>query len=179
MAAPIDFLGVNYYTRRVIAHDRGGRGPGRAALATRQVYWPFAPRADFDEWEIAPEGLYRTLVRVQREYRPASIVVTENGTSWPDRPGPDGAIHDQVRIRYLARHAAAVHQAIEEGAAVRGYLVWSFLDNFEWGFGFDKRFGLVHVDHDTQRRTVKDSARWYGRLAAENRLAASDANAAT
>ncbi len=158
MAAPLDFLGVNYYTRRVIAHDPAGRGPGRAALATRQVYWPFVPRADFDEWEIAPEGLYRTLLRVQREYRPPAMYVTENGTSWPDQPGPDGAVHDLLRIRYLARHTAAVRQAIADGAGVRGYFA-------------------VHVDYDTQRRTVKDSGHWYARLAAANRFPLSDANA--
>ena len=176
IAAPLDFLGVNYYTRRVIAHHPAGRGPGRAALATRQVDWPFVPRADFDEWEIAPEGLYRTLLRVQRQYRPPAMMVTESGTSWPDRPGPDGLVHDPVRIRYLALHAAAVRQAIDDGCDVRGYFVWSILDNFEWGFGFTKRFGLVHVDYQTQRRTVKDSGRWYARLAAEGRFPRSDAS---
>ena len=178
IAAPLDFLGINYYTRRVIAHDPAGRGPGHAALASRQIYWPFVPRADFDEWEVAPEGLYRLLSRVQRDYRPPAIYLTENGASWPDRPGPDGEIHDLVRIRYLARHAAAVHQALAEGAPVRGYFAWSLLDNFEWGFGFTKRFGLVHVDHATQQRTVKDSGRWYARLAADNRFPLADATAA-
>lgn len=177
MAAPLDFLGVNYYTRRIIAHDARGRGPGRAALATRQVFWPFVPRADFDEWEIAPEGLYRTLLRVQRDYRPPAMYVTENGTSWPDEPGPDGAIHDLLRIRYLARHAAAIRQALDDGADVRGYFAWSLLDNFEWCFGFTKRFGLVHVDYTTQRRTIKDSGRWYAQLAAEHGFPLSDANA--
>jgi beta-glucosidase len=177
MAAPLDFLGVNYYTRRVIGHDPAGRGPGRGFLAARQVFWPFVPRADFDEWEIAPEGLYRTLQRVQRAYRPAAMYVTENGTSWPDQPGPDGAVHDLVRLRYLARHTAAVRQAIDDGADVRGYFAWSLLDNFEWGFGYTKRFGLVHVNYATQRRTVKDSGHWYARLAADNRFPLSDANA--
>jgi beta-glucosidase len=103
--------------------------------------------------------------------------VTENGTSWPDQPGPDGAIHDLVRIRYLARHAAAIHQAIRDGALVRGYFAWSLLDNFEWGFGFTKRFGLIHVDYPTQRRTVKDSGRWYAAVAASGRLPQADASA--
>lgn len=178
IAAPADFLGVNYYTRRVMAHDPAGRGAaGREVFAARQVYWPFVPRAHFDEWEVAPEGLYRTLLRVQRDYQPPAILVTENGTSWPDRPGPDGAIHDMLRIRYLARHTAAVWQAIQDGADVRGYFLWSFLDNFEWGFGYTKRFGVVHVDYETQQRTVKDSARWYGALATRNALALGDANA--
>jgi beta-glucosidase len=177
LTAPVDFLGVNYYTRRVIAHDPAGRGPGHASFATRQVYWPFVARADFDEWEVAPEGLYRTLLRLQRDYRPPPVYITENGTSWPDQPGPDGAVHDLVRIRYLARHTAAVHQAIADGADVRGYFAWSLLDNFEWGFGFTKRFGLVHVNYATQRRTVKASGHWYAQLAAENRYARSAADA--
>ena len=178
IAAPIDFLGVNYYTRRVIADDPARSDPRGAVAAARQIYWPFAPRADFDEWEVAPEGLYRTLLRVQRDYRPPAMYVTENGTSWPDRPGPDGAVHDALRIRYLARHAAAVRQAIDDGADVRGYFAWSFLDNFEWGFGFTKRFGLVHVNYATQRRTVKDSGHWYARAAAENRFPLADATTA-
>lgn len=178
MAVPTDFLGVNYYTRRLIVHDPAGRGAlDRAFLAARQVYWPFVPRAEFDEWEIAPEGLYRTLLRIQRDYQPAGIYVTENGTTWPDQLGPDGAIHDLYRIRYHARHAAAVRQAIDDGADVRGYFAWSFLDNFEWGFGFTKRFGLVHVDYETQVRTVKDSGLWYSKLARENAFPLADANA--
>jgi beta-glucosidase len=176
MAAPTDFLGVNYYTRRVMAADRRGKD-GREVFAARQVYWPFVPRAHFDEWEIAPEGFYRTLVRVQEDYAPAAILVTENGTSWPDKPGPDGAVHDAIRVRYLARHAAAVWQAIQDGAAVRGYFVWSFMDNFEWGYGYTKRFGIVHIDYETQRRTVKDSGRWYGELAGRNAFPLADANA--
>lgn len=175
IAAPLDFLGVNYYTRRVIAHDPERSDPRGALVAARQIYWPFAPRADFDEWEVAPEGLYRTLLRVQRDYRPPAMYVTENGTSWPDRPGPDGAVHDDVRIRYLARHAAAVRQALDDGAGVRGYFAWSFLDNFEWGFGFTRRFGLVHVDFPTQRRTVKDSGRWYARAVANRGFPVADA----
>ena len=105
------------------------------------------------------------------------FVFTENGTSWPDEPDRDGAVHDLLRLRYLARHTAAVRQAIADGADVRGYFAWSLLDNFEWGFGFTKRFGLVHVDYPTQRRTVKDSGRWYAQLAAENRFPLADANA--
>jgi len=177
MATPIDFLGVNWYTRRLIAHDPTPRAASeRAFLSGRQIYWPFVPRAEFDEWEIQPEGLYRTLLRVRRDYPATDLYVTENGTSWPDRPGPDGAVHDLVRIRYLARHAAAIHQAIEDGVPVRGYFVWSFLDNWEWAFGFNRRFGLVHVDYPTQRRTVKDSGRWYSRAARENGFPRADAD---
>jgi beta-glucosidase len=177
IAAPLDFLGVNYYTRRVIAHAARGEG-GRSVFGARQVNWPFVPRADFDEWEIAPEGLYRLLVRLQRDYDPKSIYITENGTSWPDVVEPDGRVRDLIRIRYLARHAAAVAQAIDDGAKVDGYFAWSLLDNFEWGFGYTKRFGLVHVDYATQRRTLKDSAAWYGSLAKTNSFSLNDSNAA-
>jgi len=178
IAAPMDFLGVNYYTRRVMAHDPGARAAGgHGFLDARQVYWPFVPRAHFEEWEIAPEGLYRTLLRVSREYHPPYLYVTENGTSLPDAPGPDGAVHDPVRTRYLARHTAAVHQAIADGADVRGYFLWSLLDNFEWGFGYTKRFGIVWVDYATQKRIVKDSGRWYAEAARNNGFPLSDANA--
>jgi beta-glucosidase len=178
MAVPTDFMGVNYYTRRIIAHDPTPRASSvRAFLSAKQIYWPFVSRPEFDEWEIAPEGLYRTLLRVQRQYHPASLYVTENGTSFPDRPGADGAVHDLYRIRYVARHTAAVRQAIEDGADVRGYFLWSFMDNYEWAFGFTKRFGMIHVDYATQQRTMKDSGHWYARAARENGFPLADANA--
>jgi beta-glucosidase len=178
ISVPIDFLGVNYYTRRIMAHDPAGRGTqGRSVLAARQVHWPFTPRADFEEWEMAPEGLYRLLVRVAREYRPGLLYVTENGTSLPDEPGPDGTVHDPVRTHYVARHAAAVHQAIADGANVRGYFLWSFMDNFGWSFGFTKRFGMAYVNYKTQKRTVKDSGVWYSKVVRENGFPLTDASA--
>jgi beta-glucosidase len=178
IATPTDFLGVNYYTRRIIASDPAGRGTsGRSVFAARQVHWPFVPRADFEEWEMAPEGLYRVLLRVAREYRPGFMYVTENGTSLPDTVGPDGAVRDTVRLRYIARHTAAVLQAAGDGADVRGYFLWSFMDNFEWGFGFTKRFGMIWVDYATQRRVLKDSGRWYSQAARDNGFPARDANA--
>lgn len=178
ISVPIDFLGVNYYTRRIMAHDPAGRGTqGRSVLAARQVHWPFTPRADFEEWEMAPEGLYLLLLRVARDYRPGFMYVTENGTPLPDEPGPDGTVHDIVRTRYVARHAAAVRQAITDGADVRGYFLWSIMDNFEWASGFSKRFGITYVDYETQKRTVKDSGRWYSKVVRENGFPASDASA--
>ncbi len=163
MRTPIDFLGINYYTRRIIAHDRKGD-----FLHVRKVAWPFVPRPGYEEWEINPEGLYRLLVRVNADYGRPAIYITENGTPLDDLPGADGAVHDEARIQYLSRHAAAVWQAIKDGADVQGYFTWSFMDNFEWNLGFTKRFGLVHVDFATQARTVKDSGRWYARLCREN-----------
>lgn len=178
MAVDTDFLGVNYYTRRLMAHDPAGRGTeGRTFLAARQVYRPFVPRGHFDEWEVNPEGLYRLLVRLKKDYGDRPIYITENGTSLPDTAvGPDGQVHDGTRVRYLARHTAAVHEAIREGIDVRGYFVWSFLDNYEWGFGFNKRFGIVQVDYPTQRRTVKDSGHWYAKTIRANGFPVADAN---
>jgi beta-glucosidase len=164
MAAPTDFLGVNYYTRRVMAASPRGT-EGRDVLAARQVRWPFAEKACFEEWEIAPEGLYRVLMRVRRDYGPKAIIVTENGTTLPDAIDPSGEVRDPKRISYIARHLAATRQAIEDGAPVKGYFLWSFMDNFEWGFGYTKRFGMIYVDYPTQRRIVKDSGKWYAAAA--------------
>jgi beta-glucosidase len=177
MAVPTDFLGVNYYTRRLMAHDPAGRGSaGRSFLAAKQVYRPFVPRGHFDEWEMAPEGLFRLLVRLKRDYGDFPMYISENGTSLPDTVGPDGQVHDATRIRYLARHAAAIHEAIKEGVDMRGYFVWSFMDNYEWGFGFTKQFGLVHVDYPTQKRTVKDSGKWWTKTIKDNGFPVADAN---
>jgi len=156
MSAPIDFLGVNYYTRRIIAHDERGD-----FLKVRRVRYPFVQHAEYEEWEVSPEGLYRILMRVHREYGAPTIYITENGTPLRDEPGADGLVHDAARIAYLQRHIAAAWQAARDGADVRGYFVWAFIDNFEWNLGFTKRFGLVYVDYASQRRIVKDSGRWY------------------
>ena len=160
---PIDFLGVNYYTRRIIAHD-----PSGDFLHVRRVSYPFVPHADYEEWEVSPEGLYRVLVRVSEDYGRPVLYVTENGTPLPDVIGADGACHDTARVQYLARHAAGIWQSIQDGADVRGYFVWSIMDNFEWNLGYSKRFGLIHVDFDSLKRTVKDSGRWMARVTREN-----------
>jgi beta-glucosidase len=174
MAVPTDFLGVNYYTRRVIAACPRG-DEGRDVLAAQQVRWPFARKAFFEEWEIAPEGLYRTLMRVWKEYKPSAIIVTENGTTLPDAPNAAGEVHDPERLEYVARHLAAARQAIADGANVKGYFLWSFMDNFEWAFGYTKRFGMIYVDYPTQRRIVKDSGYWYAKAAAAGGFPMEDA----
>jgi len=163
ISAPIDFLGVNYYTRRIIAHDDNGD-----FLKVRRVRYPFVPHAEYEEWEINPEGLYRTLMRVHRDYGAPTLYVTESGTPLPDSPGADGEVHDPRRVQYLRDHFAAVWQAIKEGADLRGYFVWSFMDNFEWSLGFTKRFGVVYVDYENQRRIVKESGRWYSDVIRNN-----------
>jgi beta-glucosidase len=163
ISAPTDFLGVNYYTRRIIAHD-----PAGDFLHARHISYPFVPHADYEEWEVSPEGLYRVLVRVSEDYGRPALYVTENGTPLADTVGPDGACHDPVRVDYIARHAAGIWQAIQDGVDVRGYFVWSIMDNFEWNLGYTKRFGLVHVDFRSQKRTVKDSGKWFSRVSRAN-----------
>jgi beta-glucosidase len=164
IAAPLDFLGLNYYSRAVISGSPGpgGEPPPRAvAMAPKEALTDMG-------WEVWPQGLEDILRRIDREYHPARIYITENGAAYADGPNGDGAIHDVRRREYLAGHLRALERAIAAGVPVAGYYHWSLLDNFEWGHGFTKRFGLVHVDHATQRRTVKDSAQYYRAVAAQN-----------
>jgi beta-glucosidase len=127
------------------------------------------PRATYTEtgWEVFPPGLTDTLVWVKDRYGNPPIYVTENGAAFFDPPAVEGdRLADPLRVDYLRKHITAVHAAIERGVDVRGYFVWSLLDNFEWSLGYSKRFGIVHVDYETQRRTPKDSARFYAEVIA-------------
>jgi beta-glucosidase len=121
-------------------------------------------------WRIEPGSLADLLLRVHRDYPGVPLMITENGAAFGDEPGPDGVVHDADRIDYLRGHVAAVHSAISAGVDVRGYYCWSLMDNFEWAWGFSKRFGLIRVDYETQDRTWKDSAHWYRDLVARNGL---------
>jgi beta-glucosidase len=121
-------------------------------------------------WEVWPEGLHDVLLRVHREYHPGRIYVTENGAAYTDPPDADGRIVDARRIDYLRQHLLAMHRAIAAGVPVAGYFHWSLLDNFEWGHGYSKRFGLVDVDFTTQRRTPRASARFYRDVALANAI---------
>jgi beta-glucosidase len=150
IAVHLDFLGVNYYRREVVS--AGGA-----------VDVPALPRTDMG-WEIHPEGLFDVLTRLDREYSWPSYVVTENGAAFADVVDEDGGIRDGDRIAYLRGHVGAAHRAIEGGVPLRGYVVWSFMDNFEWAEGYARRFGLVHVDFATQARTPKASARWFAEV---------------
>ncbi|HEX7740404.1 MAG TPA: GH1 family beta-glucosidase [Marmoricola sp.] len=163
---PLEFLGVNYYNpMRVGAPTAGGSPvPG----TDRAVGLPIAGPHTIMDWPIVPSGLTDLLVRVARDYA-VPMMVTENGLAAHDRV-VDGRVTDTDRIAYLDQHLGAVHDAIAAGADVRGYYAWTLLDNFEWAWGYDKRFGLVHVDFDTQVRTVKDSAVWFAGVAARNAL---------
>ncbi|MEW6566828.1 MAG: GH1 family beta-glucosidase [Chloroflexota bacterium] len=165
VAAPLDFLGVNYYSRTVVRHD-----PQALLLEATQIQ-PEG-NAYSQMWEIYPLGMYEILTRVWADYgkaRPAMrLLVTENGVPLADGPDLDGRIRDPRRIRYLRDHILQVHRALEEGVPLDGYFVWSLLDNFEWAHGYRMRFGLVYVDFDTRARTVKESGRWFARLIRAN-----------
>jgi beta-glucosidase len=119
-------------------------------------------------WEIYPPGLYDLLMRVWNDYQPKEIYITENGICVPDGVDFDGKVRDERRIRYLRDHIAQVGRALADGVPLKGYLVWSLLDNFEWQYGYQMRFGIVHIDFDTLKRTVKDSGRWYAKVIQEN-----------
>jgi beta-glucosidase len=159
IAAQTDFLGVNYYTREVVA---AGARPGEWQTVRLD-----APRTEMG-WELYPEGLYRLLLRLHTAYDAPKLYVTENGVSYLDGPGDDGQVHDERRTAYLRDHLAACQRAIAAGAPLAGYFQWSLMDNFEWGFGYEQRFGAVYVDYETQKRTPKDSYYWYRDAIAAN-----------
>jgi beta-glucosidase len=129
------------------------------------------PEAQYTDtgWEVHPEGIYKLLVRVANDYQPPVMYVTESGAAFGDLRGHDGRVHDPERKAYIASHVDAVGRAIEEGAPVQGYFVWSLLDNFEWAEGYAKRFGIVYVDYPTLERIPKDSFEWYRDFIANRR----------
>ncbi len=167
IAAPTDYLGVNYYSRGIVRNDRIPEADNEPRTLRED---PEAGVTDMG-WEVAPDGLRHLLEHLHAEYGPQPLVVTENGAAYGDGPGDDGRVRDDRRIDYLRGHLRACHQAIEAGVRLRGYFAWSLMDNFEWAFGFAKRFGLIHVDYATQARTIKDSGRWYAEVIARNGLA--------
>ena len=166
MRTPLVFLGVNYYFPAQVAHDDAGD-----VVRTRDVPIEDVPRTAMG-WPVDPSGLEDVLVRVTEDYGPAEIIVTENGSAFEDHVGPDGSVDDPHRAAYLESHLAALARAVDRGAPVTGYYAWSLLDNFEWAYGYDKRFGLVRVDYETQQRTIKASGRRYAGIAGAARLVA-------
>ena len=154
MSVELDFIALNMYSRAIIAHD-----PTDAHTGLRRVEGP--GRRNSFGWEIWPAAIHRLLRRVDRDYDHPVLLITENGCADGTGPGADGAVHDESRLDYLVGHVGQVARAIDDGCDVRGYFVWSLLDNFEWGAGYSQRFGIVWVDFDDgQRRLVKDSGRW-------------------
>ncbi|MFD5114447.1 GH1 family beta-glucosidase [Streptomyces sp. NPDC058391] len=171
-SAPVDSLGINYYSPTIVAAGSSAGDPSPWPGADEHVRFVPAPgpRTAMD-WPIDADGLYELLTRLRDELPNTPLMVTENGAAYDDYADPSGAVHDPERVAYLRDHLTAVHRAIGDGAKVRGYFLWSLLDNFEWAYGYSKRFGIVHVDFATQRRTVKDSARWYAAAISRNGLA--------
>jgi beta-glucosidase len=180
IAQPIDILGVNYYNPVVVGHydgagarasaDGHGDGAGETWPGCHDVQFFDTPgRHTAMGWPVDASGLYDLLSRLWREYR-QPMAITENGAAYDDSVTADGAIHDADRVGYLHEHLAAVRHAVADGVDVRGYYLWSLLDNFEWAWGYSKRFGIVHVDFATQRRIVKDSGHFYANVARTNAL---------
>ncbi|MEO6350039.1 MAG: family 1 glycosylhydrolase, partial [Candidatus Limnocylindrales bacterium] len=161
-AGDLDYLGLNYYRRDPVR-----------ALSDRPFDWEIVARPGTEQtqmdWEVAPDGLRDVLLALHAEYAPREIVITENGAAYPDTMDPDGRVRDERRVSYVARHISAAGDALAAGIPLTGYHAWSLLDNYEWSLGYTRRFGLVHVDYATQRRTPKDSAEWFARLIAASR----------
>jgi beta-glucosidase len=166
IAAPIDFLGVNYYTRAICRSD----AVPETENAPRTI--PEPRREDLTDmgWEVWPQGLHDLLGRLHRDYAPEKLYVAENGVAWSDHPDASGRVADPRRVAFLRGHLAAAARAIEDGVPLAGYFHWSLLDNFEWSHGYTKRFGLVWVDFATQQRIPKDSARFYRDVVAANAI---------
>ncbi len=162
ISTPIDFLGVNYYTRGIVRSEKISEAENapRTTIRGNEI-------TEMD-WEVYPEGLYKTLGRLYFDYDFPAIYITENGAAFPDQVGAEGEVHDPARLSYIQRHLQQTQRAIEAGVPVKGYFAWSLMDNFEWGFGYSKRFGLIHVDYQTQKRTFKSSAQWYEQVIKQN-----------
>ncbi|MFF4758993.1 GH1 family beta-glucosidase [Streptomyces sp. NPDC001292] len=183
---PLDALGLNYYTPALVsaadAAQESPRADGHGASAHSP--WPGADDVAFHQtpgdrtemgWTIDPSGLHELIMRYSREAPGLALYVTENGAAYDDKVDADGRVHDPERIAYLHSHLAAVRRAVTDGADVRGYYLWSLMDNFEWAYGYGKRFGAVYVDYPTLARIPKSSAHWYGRAARTGELPPPDA----
>jgi beta-glucosidase len=165
IGTPIDLLGVNYYQRHVVAAGPPDRAtdPEAAAYPSAEdvLFVPQDGPRTANGWSVDASGLLDLLVWLHRSYPPVPLAVTENGAAFDDYADPEGRVHDGERVRFLEEHFRAAHQSLAQGVDLRGYFVWSLLDNFEWEEGYSRRFGLVHVDYPSQRRLLKDSAHWY------------------
>ena len=165
IAAPTDFLGLNYYSRAIIRADIP-----ESQNAPREIFAPQESEKTDMGWEVFPEGFHQLLVRASTEWKAKKIYVTECGVAYSDGPDARGVIDDRRRIDYLDSHFRSARSAIADGAPLAGIFVWSLMDNFEWAHGYTKRFGLVWVDYETQERTLKNSARWYREVIRSNGL---------
>ena len=179
ISTPFDVLLINYYSRFTVTGASGGAASAAAAPTDSGSPWVGSEHVSFVNggrpvtamgWEIDTSGLLEILLRVAREYPPIPFVISENGAAFDDVVTGDGAVHDADRLAFIAAHLRACHEAIEQGVPLQGYFAWSLMDNFEWAWGYGKRFGLVYVDYATQERILKDSARWYAETIRRNAL---------
>lgn len=162
IATPVDFLGINYYNRIIARSEEITEAENAPCTVIPN------PGQTEMGWEVYPEGLYEILGRIHFDYNFPVLYITENGAAYADQVGPDGQVDDPLRVAYYRQHLTQAARAIAAGVPLRGYFTWSLLDNFEWSRGYDKRFGLIYVDHAMQQRIVKGSARWYARVIAAN-----------
>jgi beta-glucosidase len=164
IAASIDFLGINYYTRSI------ARSQTVPEAANEPVEVTPNPHPTEMGWEVYPEGLYDLLTRVHKDYNFPALYITENGAAYPDELSGADTVDDPLRVAYLQSHFESAARAIADGVPLKGYFVWSLMDNFEWAFGYTKRFGIVYVDFPTQRRILKSSAKWYAQVVGANAI---------
>lgn len=160
ISVPIDFLGINYYSHNIVENDEKNDILGSGVISETENVTDMG-------WGIHPESLYHLLTRIKTDYTDIPLYITENGAAFRDE-WKDGKVEDHERIKYLHDHFAAAHQFIEEGGNLQGYYVWSLMDNFEWSFGYSKRFGIIYVDYETLERTPKESYRWYQKVIQDN-----------
>ncbi|MFM8875103.1 MAG: glycoside hydrolase family 1 protein, partial [Anaerolineae bacterium] len=158
IAQKMDYVGINYYSRNVLT------AKGKVEKIEGSEYTEMG-------WEVCAPALRRMLVKINSEYNLPPIIITENGVAFKDEVSADGKVHDPRRIEYLKDHFIQTRLAMFDGVDVRGYMVWSLMDNFEWGHGFSKRFGLTYTDYTTQKRVVKDSGEWYADVIRKNEVA--------
>ncbi len=169
ISAPLDWLGVNYYFRNtVVGGSTAGDPSPWIGGQDVELVPPTVPTTTMD-WGVEPDGLVELLERLRDEHPGLPLVITENGSAWHDEVAEDGRVHDADRVDYLVRHLEACGTSLERGVALRGYFAWSLMDNFEWAHGYGQRFGIVHVDFDTQVRTLKDSALAYAEVLRQQR----------
>ncbi len=171
ISAPIDFLGVNYYMRHTVREDDGSGDGGMHFPSVRaRTVIPHAAGRTAMGWPVEPDGLTELLVWLKREYTQLPLYITENGAAFHDYADPEGVVNDEERVAFLESHLRAAHEALKQGVNLKGYFVWSLLDNFEWAEGYSKRFGLVYMDYPTQRRTPKKSYAWYSGVIQRNEI---------
>jgi beta-glucosidase len=169
IAASLDFLGVNYYTPAFVRHDSSDANLLKLAPLSPEELQARGYEVTEMGWAVVPNGLYELLIRLQRDYAPSTIYITENGAAFEDRL-EDGRVHDPKRIAFLRDHFGAAHRAVQDGVPLRGYFVWSLMDNFEWAHGYSKRFGVIYIDYDTLERIPKESYAWYAEVIRANGL---------